>query len=304
MKIQNWLNGLAQSGYSSLAGSFQAAGSGVNYLSELAGNMRLFGSSISGGYEQQVDERHYLLVPDARNPDGYSIVVLRVLPDDVPPINDLPKRRLLHLPNLESEAMLRHLLVEQAKSQELAKPQDGKTLACRARELADAIDALDKQVFGGVLLIGGLVAVFNPVAGAAIAAKSLIPSLAMFASKYGLQVAEEKLSDAEMARRAKEAETTLAKEFTQSDTRVVVNDLLDVLQRALVTNEADFDPMLAFVEIRQSDEEPEQRRFQKIAAQAIVGVYADALGDPTEQNLAQLGPEDLRFLRLLQSTWA
>ncbi len=78
----------------------------------------------------------------------------------------LPKRRVLHLPCLEAEAMLRSLLIRQAQTEELSKPSQGKSMGDRARELADYIDVLDDRIFGGVLLIGGLVAIFNPLAGA------------------------------------------------------------------------------------------------------------------------------------------
>ncbi len=301
MSIHKWLQQTAELGYSSITGGFQAAGSSVGYLSDLVGNFKLFGNNASGDSDQAFDERHYFLVPDMRNPDGYSIVVTRLLPEGIPPINALPKRRLLHLPNLESELMLRELLVNQAKREELSKTPEGKTLATRAREMADAIDALDDRVFGGVLLIGGLVAIFNPVAGAAIAAKSLLPSLAMFASKYGLLVAEEKLTESDMQRRVKEAEKEVAKEFHESGTEVIANELLNILQKALNTEEDEYDPMLAFDALRQVDKDDEAQRLQTLAARTIVGVYADAMDDRSQQHLAQLGPEDLRFLQLLKT---
>ncbi len=174
MDVRKWVQQTAEYGYNSIAGGLGIAGAGVGYVSELVGNLRLFGSTATSKKEQKFDERHYFLVPDKRSEDGYSLVVTRCLPEGVPPINDLPKRRVLHLPHLEAEAMLRTLLIRQAQADELNKPAQGKSMGDRARELADYIDALDDRVFGGVLLIGGLVAIFNPIAGAAIAAKSLI----------------------------------------------------------------------------------------------------------------------------------
>lgn len=81
------------------------------------GNLKVFGSTTISAAEQKYDERHYLLVPDTRSEDGYSLVVTRCLPDGVPPINHLPKRRVLHLPAIEAETMLRALLIRQAQAE-------------------------------------------------------------------------------------------------------------------------------------------------------------------------------------------
>ena len=59
------------------------------------------------------------------------------------------------------------------------KEQLGKGL----RALLGNIDKVDKKVFNGVLLVGSLVALVNPVVGAAVAAKALIPSVGMLLSK-------------------------------------------------------------------------------------------------------------------------
>jgi len=42
--------------------------------------------------------------------DGYSLYVMRSLPEGVPPINDLKKRRLLHLPSDGALPMLEHIV--------------------------------------------------------------------------------------------------------------------------------------------------------------------------------------------------
>jgi hypothetical protein len=109
------------------------AGAGVGYVTELVGSLRLFGSTTVSDPEQKFDERHYLLVPDKRSEDGYSLVVTRCLPDGVPPINELPKRRVLHLPSIDAEAMLRSLLIRQAQAEELSKPTQGKSMGDRVR---------------------------------------------------------------------------------------------------------------------------------------------------------------------------
>ncbi len=103
MDFRKLVQQAAEFGYQSVAGGFERAGQGVGYVMQMVGGLRLFGSTQSLSADQAFDERHYFLVPDPRCEDGYSLVVTRCLPEGVPPINDLPKRRILHLPHPESK---------------------------------------------------------------------------------------------------------------------------------------------------------------------------------------------------------
>lgn len=299
MDVRKWVKQTAELGYNSVVGGLDVAGAGVGYVTDWVGNLRLFGSTQTSGADQKFDERHYLLIPDKRNEDGYSLAVTRCLPNNVPPINDLPKRRVLHLPCAEAEVMLRSLLIRQAQAEELAKPSEGKTMADRARELADYIDELDGKVFGGVLLIGGLVAVFNPLMGVAIAAKSLIPSLGMLASKYGLRVAEESLNQAEIKSKIKQAEKDVLKQFRGALTVQYVNAVLTIADRALNTSEDEFDPLLQLHQLMQSDFNSEERRMWQLASSAILDAYENEMRSSADAKKANLGQEDLRFFQVL-----
>lgn len=301
MDFRKWVQQTAEYGYSSVTGGLSIAGAGIGYVHEFVGNLQLFGSTTTSNAEQKYDERHYFLVPDNRSEDGYSLVVTRCLPEGVPPINELPKQRLLHLPSAEAEAMLRSLLIRQAQAEELNKPSQGKSLGDRAKELADYIDALDDRVFGGVLLIGGLVAIFNPLAGAAIAAKSLIPSLGMLASKYGLRVAEESLNKADMQRKIKQAEKDVLSQFRGSQAMQQVNAILTITERALRTTEDDFDPMLELHSLLQSEQSADERRKLQLASLAVLDVFDTAMQSRREATKTGLGPEDIRFLEVLKS---
>ena len=303
MSIRKWIAETSEQGYSLLSGTAELASSSVGYLTKMVGDLKFLGSTRSDDASRELDERHYFLIPDRMASDGYSLVVTRCLPEGVPPINNLPKSRTLHLPNENADAMLRKLLIDQAKSAELDKPNEGHTLATRARDLADAIDALDGKVFGGVLLVGGLVALFNPVAGAAIAAKSLLPSLGMLASKYGLRVAEDSLSQAELKSKARSAEKEVLQQFRESNTSQRVDEVLQILELALRTDEDEYDPMLALHNELQ-DASEEQQRLNRLSAKAILDVYSSVLANTNSRSKhsesAGLGSEDQRFLSLLQ----
>lgn len=301
MDLTGLLKNATNLGYSSVSTGIQQATSGVQSVSKMVGSLLLFGSTTSAPVDQKYDERHYFLIPDRRSPDAYSLAILRSLPDGVPPINDLPKRRIFHLPNEHAQAMLRDLLIKQTQSTELAKPNAHKSLADRTREIADYIDALDDRIFGGFLLIGGLVALFNPVAGVAIAAKSLLPSLGLFATKYGLQFAGESLTQAELERKAKQAEKDVLQQFKGSNTITFTSPLLGIWDQALRTTESEFDPELQLNLYLKTELSEEHRSWHKLEATAILGVFQELTKSTIAAHVASIGPEDLRFLAVLKT---
>lgn len=301
MDLTGLLKNATNLGYSSVSSGIQQATSGIQSVSKMVGSLMLFGSTTSAPADQKYDERHYFLIPDRRSPEAYSLAILRSLPDGVPPINDLPKRRIFHLPNEHSQAMLRDLLIKQTQSAELAKPNAHKSMADRTREIADYIDALDDRIFGGFLLIGGLVALFNPVAGVAIAAKSLLPSLGLFATKYGLQFAGESLTQAELERKAKQAEKDVLKQFKGSNTITFTSPLLTIWDQALRTTESEFDPELQLNLYLNTELSDEHRSWHKLEAAAILGVFEELTKSKIAAHLASIGPEDMRFLAVLKT---
>lgn len=301
MAVQDFFKQIGDFGFSAVSSGWEIAGNGIAYVTKGIGSLRLFGSTCASSVSTKYDERHYFLVPDVRAADGYSIAIIRSLPEGVPPINDLPKRRIMHLPNQDSEAMFRNLLIKQAQAEELSKPNSSKTLADRAKEIADAIDALDEKVFGGILLIGGLVALFNPLAGAAIAAKSLIPSLGLFASKYGLRIAQESLTQADLQRRARTAEKKVLNQFKDSQVIVHISLVLSILERALRTTEDQFDPLLAFHDQMQQELTSEQKYWLTLGSQAVVTTYNSLLDNSGTANTVKMAAEDFRFLKFLKS---
>jgi hypothetical protein len=299
--VKTWLQKTVQASYDTVTGGLCIAGAGAGYVVEWVGKLRIFGATSTGSANQAFDQRHYFLVPDPMSADGYSLFVTRCLPEGVPPINDLPKQRIVHLPNKSAEAMLRTLLVRQAQMEELSKPLSSKTWGDHASEMADAIDNLDQKAFGGVLLIGGLVAIFNPIAGAAIAAKALVPSLGMWASTYGLRAVGEKLNQADLERRAKQAETDVLNQFRGSSTIQQVNRVLAILEIAIRTTEDEYDPMVELHNVLTSEMTESERQAISLASAAVLSVYETTVQSTRSAKQAGLGPEDIRFIELLKS---
>lgn len=210
-----------------VGGVGDVVGAGIGFVGSTIGGIKLFGSTENASVYQheKFDEKHYFLIPDLSSEYEYSLYIMRVLPDGVPPLNDLPKQRVLHLPDQSAMPTVHAIL--KADARETAQ-QAGRENAISSKidDVIDAIDMIDEKAFQGVLLVGGLVALVNPLAGAAVAAKAIVPSLGGWVSKYGLKLASDTVSNIDLSNRVKAAEKDVLKQFKGSSTIEVINPVL------------------------------------------------------------------------------
>ena len=215
-----------------VGGAFDAArgtfDTGFGLLRATIGGIPFLGTTAtSDAYDHtRVDEKHYFLIEDEREAHGFALLVLRCLPAGVPPINDLPKRRLLHLPRADALPMLEHIVREEARQRAQDQGASGNAVSANLDALINEIDRVDSKVFGGLLAVGGLVALANPLAGAAIAAKALVPSIGLIAAKYGLKAASRTATNVELSREIRRAEKEVVRQFRSSETLSLVNPVL------------------------------------------------------------------------------
>lgn len=268
-------------------------GQGLGYVRHSLGLTWLLGSTEVATNENN-DEKHYFLIPYRRAESGYLLYSMRCLPDGVPPINDLPKKRIFHLPNPHASQMIEKLLCDEAahvaRDSAVTSPTAG-----RLSDLADRIDELDSKAFNGALLIGGLVALANPVAGGILAAKAMIPSVGLLLAKYGLKAAGESLDERNLNNQIKTAEKEVLQEFNGKSAEQVVDPLLEQLDRAITTQAMEFDPV---VETCVQNSQTEEFR---LTATAITNAYEQTLADQATWKSASLGPEDIRWLEMLRT---
>ncbi len=201
---------------------------GVGVLKSSLGGIPFFGATATSKFydHAQFDEKHYFLIPDKTSEDGYSLYVMRSLPEGVPPINDLEKRRLLHLPSEGALPMLKHIVIKDARERASADAVSSNFVSSNLDSLIDEIDKVDGKVFGGVLLLGGLVALANPLAGAAVAMKAAVPSIGLLVSKYGLKVVSETATNMDIAQQIRRAEKEVKTQFKSAKTVSVINPVL------------------------------------------------------------------------------
>jgi len=271
--------------------------SGMKMVKEVINGLPIFVSLEHIDNDKvEFDEKHYFVIPYHLSETSFSLHTMRSLPIGVPEVNSLPKRRVFHFPNEHWEGTLREYMLRSARN--IAYKNQSETIS-PIEKLANDIDALDNKLTYGMLLVGGLAAIFNPIIGAGIAVKAVLPSISGLFAKHGLRPLGEKWTRSQMEQKAKDAQEHALKQFSESTTLKVVNPILNELEFALRTNEDEHDPLsdpnLSNADIKELDTE----YWRELTERAIHHVYKDIINDKSKHEAARLGPEDLRWLEVL-----
>ncbi len=242
------------------------------------------------------DETHYFLVPYRLNESSYALFTQRVLPDGVGPANSLPKARIFHLPDKAASAAIEKLATNQIKELKLKTASTSAPLADRLDLLAQEIDRHSDRITGGLVLIGGVIAIANPILGIGIAAKALLPTVTSKLSKHGINHVSDWLRDKKVKSLEKSATNEAEKEISKLAPEILNDPVLRLLEESLETSDTNHDPNIAFAAMMNTPSEATATIF---TASAISHVYADCMADPATHSKAQLHPADLRWLKSL-----
>ena len=118
-------------------------------------------------------------------------------------------------------------------------------------------------------------------------------------NKYGLRPTGEKLNQYQLDKSIKEAEEHITKEFEEASTLQVVNPILQELEFALRTTEYQYDPLTSSCLADGSIAELEGERWRELTEVAICHVYKEVYENPALHKKACLGPEELRWLKVM-----
>ena len=266
---------------------------GYKFVKEKVEGLPIFMSVENSNEAQEYDEKHYFVIPFALSDYGFALHTMRSLPKGVSEVNDLPKRRIFHFPNADTEPQLRAYMRKSARHIVESRVDEGSNTL---ESLANDLDALDKKLTYGMLLVGGLAAIVNPLLGAGIAAKAVLPSVAGLASKYGLRPAGEKLKEYQKNSSVKEAESHVEQEFQSANTLKVINPILQELELILSDIEHDplTDPNLASGTITELNEEA----WRPLTETAVGRVYQDVYNHSKLHSKAGLNQQDIKWLEL------
>ncbi|MCW8998855.1 MAG: hypothetical protein OQK04_09090, partial [Kangiellaceae bacterium] len=139
----------------------------------------------------------------------------------------------------------------------------------------------------------------NPLLGAGIAVKALLPGVTTIVNKFGLRPGADKLNKIQLEKEMRKAEKRITKEFRESATLQVVNPILQELDFALRTTEEEHDPLVDPNLADGSIPELPNERWRLLTEVAICHVYKEVYEDSSKHKQAFLGPEDLRWLKVM-----
>ncbi len=220
--------------------------SGITLLQSSVGALRLFSSTrvdAAVGNPLQ-DETHYFLIPGA---DGYVLAERRRLPPEVGTVNSLPKVRIFHVHDAAGVAVLEEQLLGKLMA---AAPReagwDG-DLASRLEIIGEEIDRQSFVVTGGLVMLGGVVAIANPLLGIGIAAKALLPGLGSKLAKFGLGAAADSMRRVGSSWRERTARNQAKDEIRRLKPQVVIDPVLAFIDRQVALGAA-ADPQMSELE--------------------------------------------------------
>ncbi|WP_152996184.1 hypothetical protein [Pseudoalteromonas sp. H105] len=255
-------------------------------------SLERFGKQTPTSY----DEKHYFVIPFELSEYKFALHTMRCLPKGVPEVNNLPKRRVFHFAHEHAEAGLRQYMLH--STDEIMREQAvGQTNTLQ--ELANSIDELDRKLTYGMLLVGGLAAIANPLLGASIAAKAVLPSITGLLNKYGLRASADKLSRYQLEKEINAAQSSIIEEFEAANTVQVINPILQELDLTLRTTEAEHDPLSSFNLADGHLPEFQDEKWRELTEVAICHVYKDVFNNPSLHKQANLEAKDLRWLKLM-----
>lgn len=267
--FRKWLE--AASGVGSLAADLAA--SGIRSVMEVVRGIPIFGSLSAMNHEvPDRDETHYLLVPKLDG-NGFSIFRKRVLPAGVGAENRLPKARIFHVPDASSKGVMERELSKVLAQEAPVMRGAGDEVADLLDRVADEIDRETPRVSGGLLIIGGVVALVNPLVGIGIAAKSLLPSLGSSVARAGSDFVVGKLRDWGRKRDEARRLTEAAREVKRLKPEVFENPVLRALD--LVISQPDHAPD-PFLDVRTWPDAFPHLRHYAVTREAFSEVFTRA----------------------------
>ena len=190
------------------------------------------------------DETHYFLVPDPAAKEGFTLVERRRLPEGTGAVNSLAKVRIFHVHDPAALVVLEKQLV--GKITASGDPGAGgieRDLAGRLESMGEEIDRQSHWVTGGLIVIGGVVAVANPLLGIGIAAKALLPEIGGKLAKFGMGAAADSLRRVGDSLRSGMARRDAEAAVKRMKPELVVDPVLAFLDRIMAAG-AESDPQM------------------------------------------------------------
>lgn len=216
---------------------------------------------------RHVDRTYYCLVPNLLEPTGFTLHTVRALPVGV--AGAAPKsERIFLVPSAASLDGLRAALHKEAVDATTVELGQGDGLTEFLQQTANQIDQTQSTVTKGLLIVGGLVALANPVTGVGLLASSLIPKAGGDALTAGIRTIGGRLKRRIRDRARSRAKTNADDAYAAALPSVRESPLLQRVG-AMLDGHVDADERDATAVLFENGGE----LHRNVAAQAIAHVY-------------------------------
>ncbi len=257
---------------------------GLRSVNQALRGTKIFGALTSReDKEVEFDETHYVLVPILGAKKDYAIYKKRILPQGIGETNSLPKARFFHVPDVSGKELLEQELVTSIVSESLDNTIGASDLADTLEKIADQIDRETDKISGGLLIIGGVVTLINPLLGIGIAVKGLLPAIGAKVSKAGAEYVGGKLRNWNQSTALNKLKKDASKQVRNLKPRMYSNPIIRSIEAIATNPSADFDPC---EDRRNWVDEFETIRFYQVTLEAIQEVYKNTW-DSLDLNIYQ-----------------
>ena len=266
--------------------------SGLKSVNEAFRGVKLF-SSLSSSADEYVeyDETHYLLIPLIGSERQYAIYTKHLLPPDTGTVNSLPKQRIFHLPDANGKELLEQELLNKLLTERGDSETGSSDLADSLEKIADQIDSESEKITGGLLLIGGAVAIVNPIMGVGIAAKALLPSISTKATKAGAEFIGNKLRSWNKSSAISKLKKDASQEIKKLKPKIYTNQIIRSLEAIVSNPNTEFDP---FTDQRTWPDQFQPSHYYSMTQEAIKEIYSDSWD---KLDLTNVQPSHLEWVK-------
>jgi hypothetical protein len=234
--------------------------------------------SIGSSETTAFDTTHYFLIPDLNNAEDFTLHTYRELPFNVINESKLEKRKIFHLPNEEYFQLLKNKVLEENKNNNIKESDDHTTITLSVlKNVSNSIDTTNNVLSNGLLLVGVVACVANPIVGIAVIGSSFMPSLLSDAISGSLKGITAKLDLSSYNQMNKNAEEKAVKELEEVTPTLQVNSVLSKFYKSI--KDENFEPNL---------EVNDESELLELTLKVVKPVYDPIINDKSFFNKKQV----------------
>lgn len=222
-----------QQGWQSLQNKIEEVSTTIGGLASRFSLIGLFHKS-----EEQRQVIHYFLIPACANRPNDSLYVMQTFPAGADPQQEWKKHRIFHVGGESAMTRMKEMVYQDIVASKIPRDIPLSAAELTLQELGQTIDDSGNKISGGMMIVGSLLTLVNPVAGMAVMAGAVVPDLGNWVSQKVIGGISGKLADKRLKKAQKAAQHASKREVKESTDEVYVNPLLRRMMEITTKNDA------------------------------------------------------------------